>query len=63
MNILNDNSKSNYDATNGITYNTEILKSNLCNYNVVVVAPATQVAFKNCALFTKCITNIDETTI
>ena len=28
-NIINDNSKSNYDATNKITYNTEILKSNL----------------------------------
>ena len=26
-------SKSNYDATNEITYNTEILKSNLCDYN------------------------------
>ena len=25
-------------------------------------APQTQVAFKNCASFTKCITNIDETT-
>ena len=31
-NIVNDNSKSNYDATNEITYNTEILKSNLCDY-------------------------------
>ena len=27
-NIVNDNSKSNYDITNEITYNTEILKSN-----------------------------------
>ena len=72
-NIVNDNSKSNYDATNEITYNTEILKSNLCDYNnvyilvrgdiTVVAAPATQVAFKNCASFTKCITKIDETTI
>ena len=72
-NIVNDNSKSNYDARNEITYNTEILKSNLCDYNnayifvrgdiTVVATPATQVAFKNCAPFTKCITKIDETTI
>ena len=60
-NIVNDNSKSNYDATNEITYNTEILKSNLCDYNkayillrgdtTVVTATATQVAFKNYAPF------------
>ena len=29
-NIVNDNSKSNYGAGNEITYNTEVLKSNLC---------------------------------
>ena len=32
-NIVNDSSKSNYDATNEITYNTEILESNLRDYN------------------------------
>ena len=32
-NIVNDNSKSNYDATNETTYNAEVLKSNLCDYN------------------------------
>ena len=73
MNVVNDNSKSNYDAINEVTYNTKILKSNLCDYNdtciivrgdiTVVVANATQVRFKNCAPFTKCITKIDETTI
>ena len=72
-NIVIDNSKSNYDATNEITYNTEILKSNLCNYNngyilvrgdtTVVAAPGIQVAFKNCAPFAKYITKIDERTI
>ena len=72
-NIVNDNSKSNYDVTNEITYNTEILKSNLCYYNnthilvrgdiTFVEAPATQVAFKNCAPFTKFITKIGGTTI
>ena len=50
-----------------------LLKSNLCDYNdayIVVkgditirAAPQTQVTFKNYAPFTKCITNIDETTI
>ena len=32
-NIANENSNGNYDAGNEITYNTEVLKSNLCNYN------------------------------
>ena len=65
--IVNDNSKSNYGAGNEISYNTEVLKYNLCDYNdayisilrgdiTVKAAPATQVAFKNCAPFTKCIT-------
>ena len=72
-NIVNDNSKANYDAGNKITYNTEVLKSNLCDYNdayilvrggiTVVAAPATLVPFKNCTPFTKCIKKIDEKTI
>ena len=72
-NIVNDNSNSNYAAANKIIYNTEKLKSNLCYYNdyyilvtgdiTVVAAPATQVALKNCAPFTKCVTKIDGTTI
>ena len=48
-------------------FNTKVLKYNLCDYNdaysLVTAALATQVAFKNCAPFTKCITNIDGTTI
>ena len=72
-NIVHDNSKSSYHATNKIIYNTEVSKSNFCDYNVayilvrsditVVVAPATQVAFKNCGPFTNCATKTDETTI
>ena len=64
-NILNDHSKTNYNATNEIVYNTEILKSNLHDYYdscilvrgdiTVTAAPQTQVVFKNCAPFTKCI--------
>ena len=47
----NNNSKANYDNTgNKIAYNREVLKSNL----------ATEVAFKDCASFTKSLTNIDE---
>ena len=68
-NIVNNNSKSNYDTTNETNYNTEILKSNLCDYNdayilvrgdiSVVSAPTTQVASKIFVPFTKCITKID----
>ena len=32
-NIVNDNSKANYNVENEIIYNTEGLKSNLCDYN------------------------------
>ena len=71
--MVNDNSNSNYAASNKTTYNTKKLKSNLCDYNdayilatgdiTVLAVPAAQEAFKNCAPFTKCITKIDGTTI
>ena len=63
LNIVNNNRNSNYAAANEISYDTEILKFNLCGYNdayilvtgdiTVVAAPATQAAFKDCAPFTK----------
>ena len=72
-NIVTDQSSANYDVGNEIIYNTEVLKSNLCDCNdayvlvrgdiTVVESPATQAAFENFALITKCITKIDETTI
>ena len=72
-NIVNDNSKANYVVGYEITYNTEVLKSDLCDYNdayILVTGDNTivgnnghTVAFKNCAPFTKCIRKIDETTI
>ena len=72
-NTVNGNSKANDNAANEIIYNTEVLKSNLCDYNdayilvkgdvTVTAVPAIQVSFKNCAPFTKCITKIDGTTI
>ena len=73
-NIVYDNSKVNYDVENEMTYNTEVLKSNLCDYNNAYILVrgditiagrniVTDVAFKNCAPFTKCITKIDGTTV
>ena len=32
-NTVNDNSKANFGVGNEVTYNTEVLKSNLCGYN------------------------------
>ena len=67
------NKNANYDVRNEIIYNTEVLKSNLCDQNdmyilakgdiTITAPPAAQVSFKNSAPFTKCITKIDETTI
>ena len=72
-NIVNYQSNANYGVGNEIIYNTEILKSNLCDYNDAYIlvrgdttvpgAPETQLAFTNCAPFTKCITKIDGTRI
>ena len=72
-NFVNDQLNANYDAGNEINYDTEVLKSNLCDYKdayilvtVDIVTTAnnnpTPVAFKNCATFTKCIIKIDGTT-
>ena len=72
-NIVNDQTNPNSDVGNEITYNTEVLKSNLCNYKdvyilvkgdfTVVAVHGTQVAFRNCTPFTKCISKNDRTTI
>ena len=35
--MVNDNSKANYEEGNEITHNTEVLKSNLCDCNVVYI--------------------------
>ena len=68
-NTINDNLEANYNPANEITHNTEVLESYLCDYNdayillrsdiTVTTAPQIQVAFANCAPFTKCITKID----
>ena len=73
-NIVNDQSNVSYNLGNEIIYNTEVLKSNFCDYNNaytlvrgdITIAGhnlVTEVAFKNRAPFTKCITKIDGTTI
>ena len=59
-----------------IVYNTEVLKSYLCDCNVAYIfakddiiavtaesALLTKAAFKNCVPFTKCIVKMDGTTI
>ena len=72
-NIVNNNSNANNGVGIEIIYNTEVLKYNLCDLKdahisvrgdiTVRAAPATKIAFKNNAPFTKCITKFHETTI
>ena len=70
---INDQSNINYDAANEIIYNTEVLKSNLCDFNDAYILVkgnisiagnmSAHVAFKNYAPFIKRITKNDGTTI
>ena len=72
-NIVNDQSNANCGIESEIIYNTDVLRSNLCDYNNACIlvrgditfraAPETQVAFKTLTPFTKCITKIDGTAI
>ena len=72
-NIVNDLLNANYGVRNEIIYNTEFLESNPFDYSnvyilkrgviTVTAVTATQVAFKNCAPFTKYITEIGGTII
>ena len=58
-NIVHDQSNANYDVGNWITYKTEVLESNLCDYNnayilvngdiAIIGHEVTQIAFKDCA--------------
>ena len=69
----NDNLTANFAVGFEINFNAEVLKSNLCYYNNAYIlvtggitakaAPAVRVTFKNCALFTKYIKNIDGATV
>ena len=72
-NIINHNSNTNYGVGSEIIYNRVVLKPNLSDYNnasilltgniAIIGHQLTQVAFKNCAQFTKYITMIDRTSI
>ena len=66
--IVNDQSYGKYSVGKEIIFNTDVLKSNLCDYNdayilekgniTVTTAPEIQLSFKNCAPFIKCITKV-----
>ena len=65
-NIVTDQTNPNYDIGNEIICNTEVLESNLCDYDdayilvrgdtAIIEHQLIQVAFKICASFTKRIT-------
>ena len=68
------NQTENNDVVNEIICNTEVLKSNLCDYNDVYILVRgdiipvihnniTPMAFKNCAPFIKFVTKMNGTTI
>ena len=72
-NLVNDQLNANCNVGYEIICSTEVLKSNLSNFNNSSILvrgnitikgrnDATQVAFKNCAPFTKCIAKIVGTT-
>ena len=67
-NIGNDQSNANYNVGNETIYNTEVLKPIFFYYNDAYILvegdiTATQVSFKNCVQFAKCMTKTDGTTI
>ena len=73
QNIVNVQSNANYDIGNENINKTEVIKSNLCDFNdayilvigniTIIGHQGTQIAFKNCTPFSNCITKTDETTI
>ena len=73
-NIVNDQPSAIYGVEKRIIYSTKVLRYNLCDYNDAYLLVtgnititgrnfATEVTFKKCAVFIKCITKIDGTTI
>ena len=73
--VINDQNNSDYGERNEnsttVKFETKVIKSNLCDYsdeyilavgNITTTSgdPNTRVAFKNCALFTKCVTHIND---
>ena len=73
-NFVNDQYNTNCSEGNEIIFSTDVLKSNLCDYNdacilvrgditIIGYNLATQVAFKKCPPCIRYITKIDGTTI
>ena len=75
MCIVNDQNNGQYGIGNEndstIKFETKVIKPNLCHYSkayilvtgdikVAGVAADTNVAFKNCAPFTRCVTHIND---
>ena len=73
--IINDQNIGKYDIGNDndstIKFETKVIKPNLCDYSdayilvtgdikVAAVAADTNVAFKNCTPFTKCVTHVND---
>ena len=68
--INSQTAKGKYDQNNSVKFETEIIKSSLCDYSNAfilvtgdIAAAAnnnTDVAFKNCALFSTCKTGIND---
>ena len=72
--VINDESKGNYSLENVINFLTEPIESSLCDYsdayilvtgNIAVTGgnANTKVAFKNCATFKECSTEISGTRV
>ena len=73
-NIINSQSNSNFSVGKKIIYGTEVIKSNLCDYDDAYILErndiaiigrnfANEVVVKICAPFIKCITKFDGLTI
>ena len=73
--VINDQNNGQYSRGNEndgtIKYDTKVIKPNLCDYleayilvagdiKVADVAANTNVAFKNCAPFTRCVAHIND---
>ena len=73
--IINDQNNRQYGRGNEndstVKFETEVIKPNLCDYSdayilvtgdieLADVTANTNVAFKNCALFTRCVTHVND---
>ena len=69
--VINDQNNREYGEGSTIKFETKVIKSSLCDYSdayilvtgnirVVAVAADTNVAFRNCAPFTRCVTHIND---